>query len=175
MLNAKTTKEEVKQALFQFSGDKAPRLDGYPAGFYQKCWHIIGDEVLDALEAARNAGNFPKEINNTFLALIPKKENPSKWEEFKPISLCNMTYKLLSKIMANRLKKLLPVIISKEQTRFVPNRSILDGIIIVQEAIHSIQNQRQPNMLIKLDIKKAYDKVDWYFICSRMKAFGFNR
>ncbi|XP_057816420.1 uncharacterized protein LOC131029792 [Cryptomeria japonica] len=78
MLNAKITKEEVKQALSQFSGDKAPRLDGYPAGFYQKCWHIIGDEVSDALEAARNAGNFPKEINSTFLALLPKKENHSR-------------------------------------------------------------------------------------------------
>lgn len=86
-----------------------------------------------------------------------------------------MIYKLLAKVMANRLKKLLPAIISEEQTGFLPNRSILDRIIIVQEAIHSCQIQGQPNMLLKLDIKKAYDKVDWYFLCRCMKAFGFNK
>lgn len=86
-----------------------------------------------------------------------------------------MTYKLLSKVMVNRFKNLFPTIISEEQTGFVSNRSILDGIVIVQEAIHSIQAQHQPNMMIKLDIKKAYDKEDCYFLYNCMRAFGFNK
>lgn len=107
------------------------------------------------------------------IALIPKKEKPESWDEFHPISICNTFYKILAKVVANHLKKILPFIISDKQTGFVPGRSILDGVIIAQEAIHSIQKTKKPAMLLKLDIKKAYDKVNWHFLFKVMEAFGF--
>lgn len=130
MLNKKLTKEEVELALFQMGPDKALSPDGFPALFYQKCWSFMGGEIIEALEGMRNSGKILRELNNTFITLIPKKEVVESFEDFRPIALCNTLYKLLTKTMANRLITLLPIVISEEQTRFVPNRSIYDGIII---------------------------------------------
>lgn len=97
------------------------------------------------------------------------------FDNFRPISLCNTIYKVLSKALANRLKLIPPHIISEEQTGFVPGRSIFDGIIIAQEVIHSLQQNHKPGMLVKLDIKKVYNKVDWRFLCKCLEAFGFSK
>lgn len=105
--------------------------------------------------------------------MIPKKDKAESYEDFRPIALCNTLYKLLTKTIANRLHNLLPLLISEEQTGFVLGRTIYDGIIIAQEAIHLVQTNKEPSMLIKLDIKKAYDKVDWHFLCKCLEAFGF--
>lgn len=94
-------------------------------------------------------------------------------DDYRPISLCNIVYKVLSKAITNKIKKLLPFVILGEKTGFVPNRSIFDAVIIAQEVIHSIQHNLEPSMLIKLDIKKAYDKVNWRFLCKCMEDFGF--
>lgn len=84
-------------------------------------------------------------------------------------------YKIISKVMTNRLKPVMNTIISKEQMSFVPGRSILGGVIVAQEAIHTLQSMKRPSMLVKLDISKAYDKMDWCFLCKIMQAFGFSR
>lgn len=137
-------------------------------GFY-------GNRNHRGLRGVRNSGKIIKEVNNTFLALIPKKENPKSFNDFRPIALCNTLYKLLTKTLAARLQNLLPLIISEEQTGFVMDRSIYDGVIIAQEAIHSVQLNKSSSMLIKLDISKAYDKVDWCFLCKCLEAFGFSK
>lgn len=107
--------------------------------------------------------------------MIPKKNESTEPGDFRPIFLCNTIYKILSKCLANRLKTLLPIIISEEQTGFVADRSILDGIIIAQELVHTTQTIKTPSMLIKTDIQKAYDKVDWTFLCKCLEAFGFSK
>lgn len=107
--------------------------------------------------------------------MIPEKDKAESFEEFRPIALCNTLYKLLTKTIANRLHNLLPLLISEEQTNFVPECSIYDGIIIAQEGIHIVQTNKDPSMLMKLDIKKAYDKVDWHFLFTCLEAFGFAR
>lgn len=173
MLMEKFTKEEILKALNQLHPDKAPGLDRFPTSFFQKCWPILGSKMTEALETTRSSRRFLREINNTFIVLIPKKDKALYLDEFRPISLCNTIYKVLTKTLANRLKMTLPKIIGEEQTGFVPRRSIFDGVIIAQEAIHSIQKNKQPSMIIKLHIKKAYDKVDWRFLSKCMKGFGF--
>ncbi|GLJ40989.1 hypothetical protein SUGI_0848590 [Cryptomeria japonica] len=171
----KFSEEEVKSTLMKMNLDKAPSPDGFPTSFFQKCWGFMGPEITEALEGVRNSRKILKEINNTLLALIPKKEKLDSFNDFRPIALCNTLYKLLTKTLAARLQKLLPFIISEEQTGFVADRSIYDGVIIAQEAIHSVQLNNAPSMLVKLDISKAYDKVDWRFLCKCLEAFGFSK
>lgn len=175
ILNNKLSLEEVRVAVFQLHPDKAPGPDGFQAGFFQKCWHFVGVEVWQVVEATRNSRALLSEINNTFFTLIPKKNESMEPGDFRPISLCNTIYKILSKCLANRLKTLLSRIISEEQMGFVPNKLILDGIIIAQEIVHTAQITKEPSMLMKIDIQKAYDKVDWRFLCKCMEAFGFSK
>lgn len=101
-----------------------------------------------------------RDWNNTFLSLIPKKATVETMEDFRPISICNTTYKIISKVMENRMKEILSLIISEEQSGFTPGKAIIDGIVIAHEAIHSIKKIKAKKMIIKLDIKKAYDQVD---------------
>lgn len=173
-LNKPISMEEVKVAIFSMHPDKSPRPDGFYAFFFQKCWEIIGMDLWKAIEATRNGGLLIIEINHTFLTLIPKTNFPKSPKEFRPIALCNIVYKILSKILSSRIKPLLPKLISEEQTCFVPGRSILDGILIIKEAIHSSSKRKIPSMLIKLDIQKAYDMVDWRFLCKTLEAFDFS-
>ena len=103
-LSTQFTAEEVQAALFQMGPTKAPGPDGMNALFYQKFWHIVGDSVVLAVLDFLNNGNMHPEINHTNIVLIPKVQNPERMSDFRPISLCNVIYKIISKVMANRLK-----------------------------------------------------------------------
>ncbi|XP_059068415.1 uncharacterized protein LOC131858937 [Cryptomeria japonica] len=102
-LTAKFSLAEVEATLMQMSPDKSPGSDGFLTSFFKKCWPFLGVEVTTALEGMRNLGSILKEINNTFLALIPKKDKPEHFDEFGSIALCNTIYKLFSKTLANRI------------------------------------------------------------------------
>ena len=173
-LNRPISLEEVRTVVFNMSPDKSPGPDGFQAFFFQKCWDILGEDLWRAIEASRNGGSLLAEINYSFITLIPKKDCPEHPGDFRPIALCNTIYKIFSKVMANRLKTIMPKLISEEQTGFVPGRSILDGIITIQEVIHSAVIDKEDCMFIKLDIQKAYDMVDWRFLCKVLEAFGFS-
>lgn len=134
----------------------------------------MGEDLWKAIEASRNGGSLLAEINCSFITLIPKKEGPEHPGDFHPIALCNTIYKIFAKILANRLKGFLPKLISEEQTGFIPGRSILDGILTIQETIHSASKDKEACMFMKLDIQKAYDMVDWHFLCKVLEAFGFS-
>ena len=114
-----------------------------------------------------------KYFNNTSIALIPKKEERLLLNDYKPSSLCNIIYKVISKVIANRLKKTLGVIISLEQSGFSPNRSIYEGIILAHETIHSMKTAKLEKMTMKLDIRKAYDKMNGGFLLKVLQRFGF--
>jgi len=113
-------------------------------------------------------------LNATFIALIPKEAQPNTPDKYKPIVLCNIIYKILSKVIASRLKLLLPLIISPEQSGYVEDRQIMDGIILSHEIIHSLKQSKKPSMLLKIDLSKAFDSLSWMYIKKTLIAFGFS-
>lgn len=133
ILCAPYSSEEVKTALFQMFPTKAPGPDGFPAHFYQRHWDICGEEITRAVLRIFRGEESAKSINDTILVLIPKVMNPTLLTQFRPISLCNVLYKIASKVVSNRLKQILPDIISEEQSAFVPGRLITDNIICAYE------------------------------------------
>ena len=166
---------ELDAALFQMAPNKAPGVDGFNAGFYQMHWQLIRPCVMGAVLGFLNGGELPVDVNKTLLVLIPKVINPQDLSQYRPISLCNVLYKLCSKTMANRLRLILEDIISQEQSAFVPGRLITDNILIVYECIHYLRNKKGKTgeCAIKLDMAKAYDRVEWRYLKSIMQALGF--
>ena len=114
-------------------------------------------------------------LNATFLVLILKKEEANQLDFFRPISLCNVVYKIITKLLADRLKVWLPMVIFEEQGGFVAGKQILDGVVIASEDIHSMCTSRECVMFIKLDMAKAYDRVNWDFLLKILLAFGFSQ
>ncbi|KAL0006567.1 hypothetical protein SO802_008069 [Lithocarpus litseifolius] len=168
--------EEVKLALFQMGLTKAPRPDGMNALFYQRFWHVVGDTVVDAVLDFLNNGHMLLDINHTYIVLIPKVKNPEKMSNFRPISLCNVIYKIISKVLANRLKQVLPNIISFTQSAFVPGRLITDNVLLAYETLHTMHCRKKGKrgcMTLKLDVSKAYDRVEWPFLQGVMQRLGF--
>jgi hypothetical protein len=116
------------------------------------------------VEESRKKGRVIGALNATFLSLIPKSENPGNFGDYRPIALCNPLYKIITKIISNTIKSLLSFGISKEQFGFLEGRQITDAIGIVQEDLHSIKVKHINAMVLKLDMIKAYDRVDWGFL-----------
>ncbi|KAI5329450.1 hypothetical protein L3X38_028847 [Prunus dulcis] len=143
----------------------------------EKYWGVVGDDVVGFCLNVLNGGASVKEINHTLLTLIPKVDKPTKVTEFRPISLCTVIYKMISKTIVNRLKPIMPLIISEFQSAFVPTRLITDNIIAAFESIHAIKRRggsKLKKMVLKLDMSKAYDRVEWTFIEAMLKRLGFN-
>jgi exonuclease III len=175
-LQAEFNSDEVYQALKQMYPTKAPGPDGMSAIFYQTYWDIVGPEVIQAILSILHSGYMLRKINYTHITLIPKVKNPENITDFRPISLCNVIYKIVSKVLANRMKKVLPFIISEAQSAFVPGRLITDNVLVAFEVMHSMSLKRkgkQGQMALKLDMSKAYDRVEWDFLESIMRRMGF--
>jgi hypothetical protein len=167
---------EVKEAIEQMHPLKAPGPDGLPALFYQKYWHIVGTDVCTLVLSILNEGKSPACINRTFVALIPKCKNPSSPKHFRPISLCNVTIKIMTKTIANRIKVILPEVVDEEQSAFVKGRLITDNALIAMECFHWLKKKtkgKKGMMALKLDMAKAYDKMEWEFIREVLLASGF--
>ena len=117
------------------------------------------------------------DINNTYITMVPKVKMSNRMKDFYPISLSNVAYKLVSKVLANRLKTVLPQIISKNQSVFLFERLITDKVLIAFELMHYVDHKKSGKdgyMAVKLDISKAYDKVEWEFIEKVMRRMGFH-
>jgi hypothetical protein len=171
------TVEEVRKSLDSIGDLKAPGPDGMPAIFCKKFWHILGEKVQTEVLAVLNGGDMPSGWNETTIVLIPKVKNPEKLTEYLPISLCNVIYKLVSKVLANRLKCLQPDIISPTQSAFVPGRMIIDNVLLAYEFTHQMHMRKggkEGLVALKLDMSKAYDRVEWLFLEKMMKQMGFS-
>ncbi|KAL5576089.1 hypothetical protein UlMin_017788 [Ulmus minor] len=151
-----------KWSVFQMAPTKSPGADGMSAIFYQKFWPIIGEEITAACLGFTNGGHPLGSINETIITLLPKIKNPTCISKFRPISLCNVLYKIISKMLANRLRKVMDSVISEEQSAFIPGRLISDNAIIGFECLHAIKRRKTKKnyMALKLDMAKAYNRVE---------------
>ena len=165
----------MRQAVFELDGQSAAGCDGFSGNFYKRCWDIIAQDVLQAAREFMCGVPIPKGIASTLILLLPKKEAPHSFADFRPISLCNFINKVFTKILSNRLKVVLPTIISLEQSGFVSGRDIADNILLAQELVNSIDKKaRGHNVIFKLDMMKAFDRVSWDFLSRLLLQFGFH-
>ncbi|GAU10142.1 hypothetical protein TSUD_420060, partial [Trifolium subterraneum] len=177
MLTAPFVIEEFKEATFSMKPDKCPGPDGFNPGFFQHFWPTCGQEIFQQCCSWLATGAFPPTLNMTNIALIPKGDSQVSMKDWRPISLCNVLYKLVAKVLANRLKRILDKCISNSQSAFVPGRSILDNAMVAIEVIHHMKAKTKGKLgdvALKLDISKAYDRIDWIYLQGVMTKMGFS-
>ena len=169
--------EEFTGAVSQMFPDKAPGPDGLNPGFYQHFWNLLGPEVFQSATGWLENLSFPSNLNDTLLCLIHKCTDPQSMKDLRRISLCNVIYKIIAKVLANRMKHILSRIISSTQSAFAPRRSITDNVMIACELLHYMNRKQRGNVgevALKLDISKAYDRVDWKFLHHMLRVLGFD-
>ncbi|PKU79785.1 Putative ribonuclease H protein [Dendrobium catenatum] len=171
-LVASLTFDEVKKAVFEGNENTAPRPNGFTYAFYRKSWHIIGLQVFNAVGNFFSTGSLPRGVKATAIALIPKCSHASNLSDFRPISLCNVLYKIVAKVIANRLKVTLQHIIHESQSGFIANRCSTDNIILAAELLRDFKGKNKM-FCAKLDIKKAFDSISREFIIARLLQKGF--
>jgi hypothetical protein len=177
LLNAPFTDMEIEKALFMMHPNKSPGPDGFTAGFYIKHWDILRTDVCAAIRTFLEGGEMPESVNCTVLVLIPKVKQPQDLTQYRPIALCNVLYKIASKVISLRLRPVLEEIVSEEQSAFVPGRLITDNVLTAYESIHYLKRKKKGKSgacAIKLDMAKAYDRVEWIYLRAIMEKLGFS-
>ncbi|GKD16529.1 RNA-directed DNA polymerase, eukaryota, partial [Tanacetum coccineum] len=134
-LEAHVSMEEIKMAVWGCGSEKAPGPDGYTFAFVKKYWDLLKADIFDFVSSFLSTGKMPPGSNSSFITLIPKVSNPILITDFRPISLIGIHYKIIAKVLANRLSRVINKIISPEQTTFIAGRQILDGPLILSEVI----------------------------------------
>jgi hypothetical protein len=170
------TNDEIKAALFQMGPTKAPGLDGFPAMFYQLHWDLVQNDVCDAVRSFLGGADIPEGFCDSVIVLIPKVTNAKHLSKFRPISLCNVLYKIASKVVANKLKLLLPDFISEYQSAFVPGHLITDSALIAYECLHTVRRQKCKTSFfaLKVDMMNAYDRIEWAYLHGCLTKLGFD-
>ena len=169
------SEEEIRNCVCTLHPLKSPGPDRYPGIFYRTYWEIVKLQVVRCVQECFMTKCIPKGLNRTFIVFIPKTNQATNFNHFRPISLCNFTYKIISKILANRLRSFLDRIISPNQGAFVEGHWIAENSIIAQELVHKIKTYKGHNglLLMKIDLKKVYDRLEWGLVDKTLAAWGF--
>jgi exonuclease III len=173
LLTAPFSCEEVKEAIWNSDGNKCPGPDGFNFNFLKFCWEFIKGDIMDFFHEFHSTAILPKAITASFLTLIPKKDHPQVLSDYRPICLVSGIYKLLSKVLATRLKVVMSKVISKIQSAFLPNRQILDGVLVINELLDLAKRRKDKCLFFKVDFERAYDTVSWKFLDYMMVRMGF--
>ncbi|KAL6508840.1 hypothetical protein OROHE_021399 [Orobanche hederae] len=164
---------EIKQAVWDCGSDKSPSPDGFSFGFVKKFWHILEVDICKAIIHFSFVGDFPLGCNASFIALIPKVCDATTVQNFRPISLVGLQYKIIGKLLANRLTGVIGSLVGLEQSAFIKGRQILDGPLILEEIINWYKDQEKRLLVFKVDFEKAYDSLSWEFLDEMFIKMGF--
>lgn len=175
MLTNLPTIEEVKNVVFSMNGNGAPGPDGFGGYFFQEFWDIVAQDVFNAtLQFFRDGWLLPN-LNANVVAIIPKFPGAEEITQYRPTALENFWFKIITKVLADRLAVVAPKIISKNQRGFIRGRQISDCICSASEAINLLDKKDFGGQLaMKIDIMKAFDTLDWNFLLNVLRCFGFN-
>lgn len=173
-LAAPFTDEDIQAAFLSLPTNKSPGPDGYPAEFFTGHWKAIGRDMIDAVNEFLSTGELLQQWNSTAITLVPKKTNANRISEFRPISCCNTIYKVASKLLANRLKVILPSLVSNSQSAFVPGRLLVENVLLATELVSGYNWKKiSKRCMLKVDLKKAFDTLDWDFVMYTLEALEF--
>jgi hypothetical protein len=170
------TEDEVWATVKKLPSDKAPGPDGFTGRFYKTCWPIIKEDTMAAMSAiwSRKFRGF-EVLNTAYITLLPKKVDAEQPKDFRPISLVHSFVKLITKLLANRLAGRLQEMVSTNQSAFIKGRFIQDNFMLVQQTTRFLHQQKQPHILLKLDISKAFNSVAWPFLIEVLQHLGFRQ
>jgi hypothetical protein len=172
-LEAPFTRDEIDAIVKNMPTDKSPGPDGFNGAFLKRCWSFIKEEFYKLCSAFHSGSLDIQSINSAFVTLIPKKDNPELVNDYRPISLVSLALKFLTKILANRMQKVIIPIIHKNQYGFIKSRTIHDYLAWAFEYIHLCHKSKREIVILKLDFEKAFDKVEYSAIILMLKHLGF--
>lgn len=166
--------EEIFQTFKHMAKSKCPGPDGFTTEFFLSTWAITGEDVCKGIKHFFDTLHLPRIINSAAIALIPKSSNAASMNHYRPISCCNTLYKCVAKILSNRMRVIMVGLISPNQSAFIPNRVIGDNILLAQSLCKDYHLETgPPRCAIKLDIRKAFDTLNWCFLFKAMVRMGF--
>lgn len=159
------TAQDIKEAFFSLSKNKTGGPDGYSSEFFTASWSVVGPEVTEAILEFFRSGSL--------LVLIPKIPNASHPSEFRPISCLNTVYIVIAKLLASRLKEILPLMVSKSQSAFLPGRLLAENVLFATDLVNKYNNRNISSRgMLKVDLRKAFDSVRWDFIMASLRALA---
>ncbi|XP_071719048.1 uncharacterized protein [Rutidosis leptorrhynchoides] len=174
-LESDFSREEIKLAVWDCRSDKAPGPDGFPFFFFKKYWDYLKEDVEAFVNNFMLISKLPNGSNSSFITLVPKVSNPVNVKDYRPISLIGAPYKIVAKILANRLSHVIDRIVSQEQTTFIRERKILDGPLMLSEIIDYYKTRHKSLMIFLVDFEKAFDSVNWKYLDFILNTLGFGR
>ncbi|XP_026378164.1 uncharacterized protein LOC113272560 [Papaver somniferum] len=175
MLNVLPEEEDIKKIIFEMDPESAPGPDGFSCIFYRSCWDIIKQDLVAVIQFCWRRKFIPKGMNSSFLFLLPKTQVAKTVNQFIPIGLSTVIFKIFTKIITSRMSELMKKLISPKQVAYVKGRIIHEQILLASELVNEMKFKRRGgNVSIKLDISQAYDTVSWEFLIKVLKQYGFS-
>uniref|UniRef100_A0A453KWR1 Reverse transcriptase domain-containing protein n=1 Tax=Aegilops tauschii subsp. strangulata TaxID=200361 RepID=A0A453KWR1_AEGTS len=165
--------EELQAVVFGMEKNKSPGPDGIPVDFYQHFWETVKWDLMKLLNDFHEGKLDITRLNYGIITLVPKSKDAKQIQKFRPICLLNVSFKIITKVLMNRLSRIIKPIILPTQTAFIKGRYIMEGIVILHEALNSIHHSKQSVVLFKVDFEKAYDKIKWPFVYKMLKMKQF--
>jgi hypothetical protein len=173
MLMAPFAVEEIEDVVLHCEGNKSPGPDGFNFSFVKSFWSLLKGEVCTMFDQFHGNALLPKGVLSYFITLIPKVARPSTLGEFRPISLLGCLYKVIAKVLAARLAKVMDSVVATTQSAFVKGRNLVDGVMVLNEVLDLAKKMGRACLVLKVDFEKAYDSVDWGFLEYMLHRFGF--